>query len=113
MKSVLLSIKPEWCELIASGKKTLEVRKTKPKLNTPFKCYIYCTKGKSDNQSSGKVIGEFTCDDMTSFGFTPYYRNGSHGYYMASFDKISPEELFPITARTGMLRTRYRGVSSA
>ena len=45
MKSVLISIQPKWCELIASGKKTVEVRKTKPKLETPFKCYIYCTQG--------------------------------------------------------------------
>ena len=44
MKSVLISIRPKWCELIASGKKTLEIRKTRPKLETPFKCYIYCTK---------------------------------------------------------------------
>ncbi len=42
-KAVLLSIQPKWCELIASGRKTIEVRKTKPKLPTPFKCYIYCT----------------------------------------------------------------------
>ena len=46
MKSVLISIKPKWCELIANGEKTIEVRKTKPKLETPFKCYIYCAKGK-------------------------------------------------------------------
>lgn len=44
-KSVLISIKPRWCELIANGKKTIEVRKTRPKLETPFKCYIYCTNG--------------------------------------------------------------------
>ena len=44
MKSVLISIQPKWCELIASGKKTVEVRKTRPKMKTPFKCYIYCTK---------------------------------------------------------------------
>lgn len=43
MKSVLISIKPKWCELIASGKKTIEVRNTRPKIETPFKCYIYCT----------------------------------------------------------------------
>ena len=43
MKSVLISIQPKWCELIASGKKKVDVRKTKPKLETPFKCYIYCT----------------------------------------------------------------------
>ena len=46
MKSVLISIRPMWCELIASGKKTIEVRKTRPKIETPFKCYIYCTKPK-------------------------------------------------------------------
>lgn len=41
----MISINPKWCELIASGKKTIEVRKTKPKLEMPFKCYIYCTQG--------------------------------------------------------------------
>ena len=46
MKSVLISIQPKWCEIIASGKKTVEVRKTKPKIDTPFKCYIYCTNNK-------------------------------------------------------------------
>ena len=43
-KSVLISIQPKWVEKIASGEKTIEVRKTAPKLQTPFKCYIYCTK---------------------------------------------------------------------
>lgn len=41
-ESVLISIRPEWCNLIADGKKTVEVRKTRPKLETPFKCYIKC-----------------------------------------------------------------------
>lgn len=45
-RAVLISIRPKWCEKIASGKKTIEVRKTKPNLGTPFKCYIYCTKAK-------------------------------------------------------------------
>lgn len=45
MKSVLISIQPKWCELIANGKKTIEVRKTRPKIDVPFKCYIYCTEG--------------------------------------------------------------------
>lgn len=44
-KAVLISIRPEWCEKIVSGEKTIEVRKTRPKMTTPFKCYIYCTKG--------------------------------------------------------------------
>lgn len=44
--AVLLSVRPKWCWLIASGKKTVEIRKTRPKIETPFKCYIYCTKPK-------------------------------------------------------------------
>lgn len=83
MKSVLISINPKWCELIASDKKTVEVRKTKPKLDVPFKCYIYETKGKlrwcnkchdpdcerpypncACHEGWGKVIGEFVCDKI-------------------------------------------------
>ena len=82
MKSVLISIQPKWCELIASGKKTVEVRKTKPKLETPFKVYIYATKGdfgalikRSGNKFlgykeqniGGKVIGEFVCREITEY----------------------------------------------
>ena len=79
-KAVMLSIRPKWVEKIASGEKTIEVRKTRPKLQTPFKCYIYCTMdhpyisvscGELDKlnyrtntvgRCNGKVIGEFTCD---------------------------------------------------
>lgn len=43
MKKILISVRPKWCEKIASGKKTIEVRKTAPK-EVPFKCYIYATK---------------------------------------------------------------------
>lgn len=76
MKSVLISIQPKWCELIASGKKTVEVRKTAPK-EVPFKAYIYETKGKKKYWSQpmpipyyegkGKVIGEFVCDKVEKF----------------------------------------------
>lgn len=44
MKAILMSIQPKWCKLIFSGEKTIEVRKTAPKLETPFKVYVYCTK---------------------------------------------------------------------
>lgn len=56
-KAVLISIKPTWCAKIASGEKTIEVRKTRPKLNSPFKCYIY-------KCGNGKIIGEFLCDQI-------------------------------------------------
>ena len=55
MKAVMISIRPEWCEKIANGRKTLEVRKTKPKLETPFKCYIYCTKPRRSFTHGGLV----------------------------------------------------------
>ena len=70
-KAVLISIRPKWAEKIASGEKTIEVRKTRPKIETPFKCYIYCTIDGikkmpkdyiAENFERGKVIGEFTCD---------------------------------------------------
>lgn len=76
-KAVLISIRPKLCEKIASGEKTIEVRKTRPKLQTPFKCYIYCTQPKYPHEDfiltdypkpqfygGGKVIGEFTCDQF-------------------------------------------------
>lgn len=46
-KAVLISIRPEWCELIASDEKTIEIRKTKTNLDVPFKVYVYCTKPKA------------------------------------------------------------------
>ena len=46
-KAVLISIASKWCDLIANGKKTVEIRKSRPKIDTPFKCYIYCTKAKT------------------------------------------------------------------
>lgn len=85
MKAVLISIQPQWCELIASGRKTIEVRKTRPKIATPFKCYIYCTKNKTiadeywGNRNNhiyidnGKVIGEFVCDEIYDITPVPYY----------------------------------------
>lgn len=102
MKSVLISIQPKWVEKIASGEKTIEVRKSRPKLETPFKCYIYCTKGKdllreveccntrknirktnykiinldycTNKIANGKVIGEFVCDKI--IGYYPYGLRG-------------------------------------
>lgn len=62
MKSVLISIRPEWVEKIVNGEKTIEVRKSAPK-EVPFKAYIYCTKGNAQSRC-GKVIGEFICDKV-------------------------------------------------
>jgi predicted transcriptional regulator len=68
-KAVMLSIRPKWCEKIASGEKTIEVRKTRPKLETPFKVYIYCTRGVALGAwgKHFKVIGKFTCDHIDEY----------------------------------------------
>lgn len=83
MKSVLIAIRPKWTEKIASGQKTIEVRKTAPQ-EVPFKAYIYCTKGKDgyewlyrvDNRGHGKaqswhgkVIGEFVCNSVDEYPY--------------------------------------------
>lgn len=98
MNEIMLSIRPKWCELIASGRKTIEIRKTKPRCNVPFKVYIYCTEdfrtstkdrnhkfwtGEPINDVSdgrylgnGKVIGEFVCDTIITdhtFGHDPLF----------------------------------------
>lgn len=85
MKSILLSIKPKYVELIARGEKTIEVRKTAPQ-EVPFKAYLYCTNGEysptncgkksiSDclilnrNVVNGKVIGEFVCNSVDEYPY--------------------------------------------
>ncbi len=72
MKAVLLSVQEKWCDLIVSGKKTIEVRKRIPKLEPPYKCYICKTK------SGGQVICEFICDKRGEIGFTPYINHGEY-----------------------------------
>lgn len=85
MKSVLISIKPKYCELIVNKKKTIEVRKSRPKIDTPFKCYIYMSQGDFKDLGSYsewiyknrmKVIGEFICDKV--FLLHPYSYDGGN-----------------------------------
>ena len=129
MKAVLISIRPKWCEKIISGEKTIEVRKTRPKMYRPFKCYIYCTKDKHlafmQNASgtnliacmnaetaipvggflgNGKVIGEFLCDEIINMpracGAAPVSRS-CHRLRLAH---IQPQDLRH-PARIGRLQT--------
>lgn len=94
MKSILLSIKPKYVELIASGKKTIEVRKSAPK-EVPFKAYIYCTIGngvKGDylvpsGIQCGKVIGEFVCHNVGKYPYE-FFADGSHLMSYEDFEKM-------------------------
>ena len=108
MNAVLISIKPKWCKLIAECKKTIEVRKTRPKIDVPFKCYIYCTQEKYKVDAlrilpngrvegwqieranilgeycNGKVIGEFVCDKIDEIGYSPEM----HGQYISNIENL-------------------------
>ena len=106
MKAVLISIQPKWCELIASGKKTVEIRKSKPKLETPFKvyiyetrngghscknckenaetCYSYAPKGVGCYNGRGKIVGEFVCDRIEEF--TPIEKGVSFKRFVALYN---------------------------
>lgn len=84
MKSILLSIRPEWVAKILNGEKTIEVRKQFPKDYIGW-VYIYCTKDSKTKLSSnsfryyvvdnkdyknylgnwnGKVLARFWCDKV-------------------------------------------------
>lgn len=107
MKAVMISIQPKWCAKIASGEKTIEVRKTRPKLETPFKCYIYMTKNgnkpieviENDNgvvclvkdyKMAGKVVGEFVCDKI--IGTCGWRLRGNTGFCAK---RTEEETMFP------------------
>ena len=120
-KAVLISIRPGWCQKIMEGQKTIEVRKTRPKMNPPFKCYIY-------KCGNGKVIGEFTCNRVTNlFSNSRFwldeddvlhtclsaaemrkYANGAHGLYGWHISDLRvydhPRDLWEFT---GLRETKY------
>ena len=105
MKAILMSIQPKWCEKIFSGRKTIEVRKTAPKLETPFKVYLYCTNGRFDitdiddltsesvrivSEGRGKVIAEFVCDRVEKYDIDlggNYYRISDEDSVQACLDQ--------------------------
>ena len=111
-KAVMLSIHPKYCEMIASGKKTVEIRKNYPQFGetcgvTPFKAYIYCTMQNTKDpkcyleihgpdgkcrKANGKVIGEFTCDQIEMlnniFAGEPRYHQPSIGDACLSMEEI-------------------------
>ena len=85
MREVMISIQPKWWKQICVFlgydnrrplyKKRLELRKSKPKIETPFKCFVYETKtplrwNKVHNNiiggEGGYVVGEFICDYILS-----------------------------------------------
>ena len=80
MKSILISIKPEWVAKILGRDKTIEIRKTAPKCKLPIDVYIYCTKGAYIGYLSkiyvGKVVAKFTLKEIEEC-VNPYFSKGT------------------------------------
>lgn len=58
-KAILLSLHPEWWEPIKKRKKTLEVRRTRPKnVELPVRVIVYLTAPVS------AIVGEFLCSEF-------------------------------------------------
>ena len=98
MIAVLISIRPKWCEKIISGEKTIEVRKTRPKMDTPFRGYIYRTKGTVPHIINGKwvqmevggtFIAEFTCDRIYELEM----RSPGGSYYVKGEDQPTTNDV--------------------
>ena len=87
MIEIMQSIRPEWIQKFIDGEKTVEVRKTRPIAEPPYRVYVYCTKPRWPYEDAlislglpdivfggGKVIGEYSCNDI--FPIWPGYANG-------------------------------------
>ena len=89
MKSVLLSVKPELAQRVIEGRQKILLKMSQPRIETPFKCYLYCKHGKllsfskhagfsfvadcspfittekwlnEPGQLNGRIFGEFVCE---------------------------------------------------
>lgn len=88
-KAIMLSLHPRWCEKISNVifhstdeipvyEKFIEIRKTRPKIQTPFKVYIYCTKPNLPKLSGGNTAIKI---EMTSTpSIAARYDNGTDDY---------------------------------
>ena len=102
MRAIMKSVSPRICEKVANGDCTILVSKTAPKFDLPFKGYICCTNAKpylyreanppfklfldsdlyegngyDDRLFSGKVIGDFICDEIIEWQY-----DSGHQYYV-------------------------------
>lgn len=123
MNKIMMSIKPQYVAKIFNGEKTVEVRRTRPKLEPPFEVLVYQTKitfkvrnwqenfqsivftpngGAEDG--NGKVIGSFVCDKVEKI--TPSVEWGSHGY-----DTVDDDLLKEMRLERGYLENYGSGVT--
>ena len=123
MKAVLMAFSPKECEKILSGEKTAAVRKVAPKLETPFKVYVYMTATKERCRlweyitayqnskgvivnGSQKVVGEFVCYEKECFAVGSLRCDAIEDLACLSYQEMieyfyKPEELDGETVKAG------------
>jgi len=83
MIDVLLSIRPNWCKKILTGEKSVELRKSHPRIEGEFRVYLYETKS-----GRGMIVGECICwfiERAEQRSYSPVMLEGS----CLTFDQIS------------------------
>lgn len=113
MRKVLICVHPKWCELIFNGQKTIEVRKTRPLIDMPFKVFVYETKAQfvksirgactTFGYGRGKVIGSFVCDKV--------YKIVPDGEYYSDGYDIDDDRLAETCLTREQLREYGKGVT--
>lgn len=106
MKAIIQAYSPEEIDRIARGEQTIKVCKTAPKLETPFKVYVYETKGATETpwvdedghfiyKGCGQVVGEFVCDFVEECipDFDPYLKVFFNYFFERGDDCLTEKEL--------------------
>lgn len=93
MKAILMSIKHKWGEMIFSGEKTIEVRKTRPNVKLPIKVYVYESIGQGEG--AGAVVGEFVCDKVEENipDYHPMFEEFFYSCFECGNDCLSQKEM--------------------
>lgn len=112
-KAILKSESPKRCEQIANGECTILLSKTKPKLEPPFKCYIYCKKEKvkEDCFVRSENFGWILCPRGALYGFDEKYHANGKVIGECVVNYVDQFNYYKITSfneeNLGIKRTRY------
>lgn len=99
-EGIIIPIRPRFVADIFEGRKTIELRKTAPKIHTPFTAYIYETQGKTEIpwidedghfifNGRGLVVGQFICEQIELLD----YDSIGGGYWKEEgFIYVDPED---------------------
>ncbi len=123
MREILMSINPRWVSLIFDGLKTIELRKTSPKIEEPYKVYVYETKGMLEEpwmdedghmiwRGSGMVVGEFVCNriyriDCDSNGIFDRYSVDLFDLHVHEYLDLFPDSPFAPMSKTCVTKSEF------